>query len=198
MKNKLEQIVEKLEQELKEVKAELGKRKYARLKTGDTFELIGKKWKILDSKGIGYFCLCLDSLGNKQFDSSFNDWNPSDLRGYLYTEVFKKICEEIGEENVIEFERDLLSLDGQTEYGTCKDKVSLISIDEYREYRSLIPNFEEWWWTLTPHSTKCNDDSEWITVVSPSGDVYGRSYYYRLGVRPVCIFSSALFESEDE
>lgn len=47
MKNKLEQRVAKLEKELREVKEELGKRKYTGLKVGDTFELIEKKWKIL-------------------------------------------------------------------------------------------------------------------------------------------------------
>lgn len=205
MKNKLEQKVNELEQklnsgfkELQEIKAKLEKKKYAGSKIGDTFELIGKKWKILDSNENGAFCLCLNSLGDKEFDCSCNEWTSSNLRDYLNTEVYKKICEEIGSENVIESERDLLSLDGQTEYGTCKDKVSLISVDEYRKYRSVIPNFEEWWWTLTPYSTKCNDDTKWITVVSPDGFIRSRSCNNVLGIRPVCIFSSSLFESEDE
>lgn len=198
MKNKLEKKVAKLEQELKEVKAELGKRKYSGLKVGNTFELIGKKWKILDLNESGAFCLCMDSLGDKTFDSKCNEWASSDLRDYLNTDVYKKIIDEIGEENVIGFERDLLSLDGQSEYGTCKDFVSLISIDEYRKYRSMIPNFEEWWWTLTPYSTKCNDDARWLTVVSPDGRIVNWLYDDFYGVRPVCIFSSTLFESEDE
>ena len=198
MKNKLEQRVAKLEQELKEVKSELGKRKYAGLKAGDAFELIEKKWKILDLNENGVFCFCMESLGDKTFDSECNEWTSSNLRNYLNTDVYKKIINEIGEENVIEFDRDLSSLDGQSEYGTCKDFVSLISIDEYRKYRSMIPNFEEWWWTLTPYSTKCNNDEKWLTVVSPGGNInYGRSNIDR-GVRPVCIFSSTLFESEDE
>lgn len=198
MKNKLEQRVAKLEKELREVKEELGKRKYTGLKVGDTFELIEKKWKILGSNGNGVFCLCMESLGDKTLDSKCNEWTSSNLRDYLSTEIYKKICEEIGTENVIGFERDLLSLDGQSEYGTCKDFVSLISIDEYRKYRSMIPNFKEWWWTLTPYSTKCNDDAIWCTVVSPSGDISIRGYYDQSCVRPVCIFSSTLFESEDD
>lgn len=198
MKNKLEQRVAKLEKELREVKEELGKRKYTGLKVGDTFELIEKKWKILGSNGNGVFCLCMESLGDKTLDSECNEWTSSNLRDYLSTEIYKKICEEIGNENVIGFERDLLSLDGQSEYGTCKDFVSLISIDEYRKYRSMIPNFKEWWWTLTPYSTKCNDDAIWCTVVSPSGNVRIRCCDFQFGVRPVCIFSSTLFESEDD
>lgn len=198
MKNKLEQRVAKVEKELREVKEEFGKRKYTGLKVGDTFELIEKKWKILGSNGNGVFCLCMESLGDKTLDSECNEWTSSNLRDYLSTEIYKKICEEIGTENVIGFERDLLSLDGQSEYGTCKDFVSLISIDEYRKYRSMIPNFKEWWWTLTPYSTKCNDDAIWCTVVSPSGNVRSRCCNIQVGVRPVCIFSSTLFESEDD
>ena len=99
---------------------------------------------------------------------------------------------------MIEFERNLLSLDGQTEYGACKDFVSLISIDEYRTYRSLIPNFDEWWWMLSPYSTKCNEDSSYVSVVSPVGGFYDWGCNSGGGVRPVCIFSSTLFESEDE
>jgi hypothetical protein len=189
MRNKLEQKLNELERklddglnELKKLKAKLEAEKLAGLKIGDTFELIGKKWKILDSNENDMLCICMESLGDKTFDS----------------EIYKKICEEIGEENVIEFERNLLSLDGQTEYGACKDFVSLISIDEYRTYRSLIPNFDEWWWMLSPYSTKCNEDSSYVSVVSPVGGIGFGIYYNGSGVRPVCIFSSTLFESEDE
>ena len=205
MKNKLEQKVDELERklndglnELKVIKAKLEKKKYAGSKIGDTFELIGKKWKILDSSENGVFCLCMESLGDKTLDSKCNEWTSSNLRDFFSTEIYKKICEEIGTENVIEFERNLLSIDGQSEYGTCKDFVSLISIDEYRKYRSMIPNFEEWWWTLTPYSTKCNDDARRFAVVSPCGFVYDWDYGNFNGVRPVCIFSSTLFESKDD
>ena len=205
MKNKLEQKVDELEQklnvglkELKVIKEKLEKKKYAGLKIGDTFELIGKKWKILDSNENGVFCLCMESIGDKTFDSSCNEWTSSDLRDYLNSDIYKKIIDEIGEENVIEFERNLLSLDGQTEYGTCKDKFSLISSDEYRKYRNLIPNFDDWWWMLTPYSTKCNEDSSFIAVVTPSGSIFRSLYYSQYGVRPVCIFSSTLFESDGE
>ena len=197
MRNKLEQKLNELERklddglnELKKLKAKLEAEKLAGLKIGDTFELIGKKWKILDSNENDMLCICMESLGDKTFDSECNKWTSSNLRNYLNTEIYKKICEEIGEENVIEFERNLLSLDGQTEYGACKDFVSLISIDEYRTYRSLIPNFDEWWWMLSPYSTKCNEDSSYVSVVSPVGDINNRNYNNSNGVRPFCITDS--------
>lgn len=119
------------------------------------------------------------------------------MREYLNNDFYKKIVNEIGKENILPFERDLLSLDGQTEYGDCTDYVSLLSVDDYRQYRKLIPNNEQWWWLFTPWSTPCNGYEIQVSVVSPSGNVnYGNFCYYNFGVRPLCIFSPNLFESE--
>lgn len=168
------------------------------LKIGDTFELAGLNWKILDITDKGYMCLADKLKKSMEFDSDFNDWKSSDLRNYLNTNFLQLIVEEIGEENIIEFERDLVSLDGQAEYGTCEDKVSLLTIDEYRKHRSLIPSTNDyWWWLISPWSTKCNGYEKLITVVSSSGGISGRGCNIGYGVRPVCIFSSSIFESEE-
>lgn len=170
----------------------------AEKKISETFELAGLTWKVLDITEQGVMCLA-DFIGeDMKFDTSCNDWKVSKLRKYLNTEFYQKLVSAVGEENIIEFERNLLSLDGQTEYGTCMDKVSMINVDEYRKYRSLIPNTGDWWWTITPDSTKCNNDSRWLAVVSPSGSFFNYFYYYVNGVRPFCIFSSSIFESEEE
>ena len=55
-----------------------------------------------------------------------------------------------------------------------------------------------WWWLLTPWSTPANDYSTTNTVVSPSGYVNGVNYNNDFGVRPVCIFSSSIFESGND
>lgn len=198
MSKKLEERVALLEKEVKKLKGNNIRKINKKLTKGDEFELVGLKWKILDITEKGYICLANKLDDNKQFDSNINDWEPSDLRSYLNTEFYNKLADEVGEENIISFERNLLSLDGQTEYGTCEDKVSIISLDEYREYRKLIPNADYYWWTLTPDSTKCNDDSRWVRVVSRSGHVRGSRCDCSFGVRPFCIFSSAIFESEDK
>lgn len=164
---------------------------------GNTFELAGLKWTVLEVTEKGYMCLAERLEGSMHFGSN-NDWKESDIRKYLNGEFAEKLANEIGAENIIEFERDLLSLDGQTEYGSCTDKVSLLTFDEYRKYRNHIPNSNYWWWLLTPDSTPCNNDSAWIRVVSTSGCILFDDYYINYyGVRPVCIFSSAIFESEE-
>ena len=170
----------------------------AQKKIGETFELAGLTWKVLDITEQGLVCLA-DLIGeDMKFDTSCNDWKVSRLRNYLNTEFYQKLADEVGEDKIIEFERDLLSLDGQTEYGTCMDKVSMVNVDEYRKYRSLIPNTGNWWWTITPDSTKCNNDTAWMAVVSPSGYFFNDYYYCNVGVRPFCIFAPSIFESEEE
>lgn len=166
------------------------------LSIGDEFQLAGTAWKIIDITDTGYMCLA-ESIGNRKFDSDDNNWKTSDLRNYLNKEFLEKIEEEIGKGNVLEFERNLLSLDGQTEYGTCIDKVSLLTVDEYRKYRKYIPNADKWWWLITPWSTPCNDYSSTVAVVSPSGGVLNRGCNDNCGVRPFCIFSPSIFESEE-
>ena len=165
---------------------------------GDTFELADTTWKILDITGAGYICLA-DNIEDMEFDSNSNNWENSNLRDYLNEEFLEKIAAEIGLENIVPFERDLLSLDGQTEYGKCEDKISLLTVDEYRKYRNLIPNTKDcWWWLVSPWSTPCNDYKRAVAVVSSAGNVYDNCYCSsNRGVRPVCIFSSSIFESGD-
>ena len=178
------------EEKTKERKIPLG------LKVGDKFDLAGTNWTILDIKEDGYLCLA-DSIGDSAFDSESNNWTTSKLREHLNTEFAEKISDEIGEENIVQFNRDLMSLDGQTEYGTCLDSVSLLTVDEYRKYRQFIPNYGDWWWLASPWSTPCNNDETWAAVVSPSGNFGSNDYDCGSGVRPVCIFASAIFESEE-
>ena len=197
MAKSLEARVEALEKQFAEMKGNSAVKISKKLGVRDTFELAGLTWKILEITEDGYKCLAERLENSMQFDSACNNWTASDLRNYLNTEFLKKLEDAVGSDKIISFERDLLSMDGQTEYGKCEDKVSLLTVDEYRKHRALIPNAEYWWWTITPDSTPCNDDSRWLRVVSPSGLISSYGYGIDFGVRPFCIFASSLFESKE-
>ena len=194
----LQDQIDELKKEINALNGNNSKNKKlpAGLSIGDEFQLAGTTWKILNIAGEGYVCLA-ESIGNKEFDSDDNNWATSKLRSYLNKEFLEKLEKEIGEGNVLGFERNLLSLDGQTEYGSCTDKVSLLTVDEYRKYRKYIPNANKWWWLISPWSTPCNDYSSTVAVVSPSGRVNDNFFNDDDGVRPFCIFSSSIFESEE-
>lgn len=185
------------ENRLKEFNEEFAKfKKHYRKKPeiGGEIEIAGIRWRVLDKLESGYFVIMegFDSLST-EFDGNTNNWQSSDLRNYLNTEFLKKLEGDVGE--LPEFERDLTSLDGQTEYGKCKDKVSLLTVDEYRKYRKYLPNTDKWWWLCTPWSTKCNGYEYPVSVVTPSGNIISNYYFNDDGLRPVCIFPSSLFES---
>lgn len=194
----LQEQINDLKKEVAELKKENLVSIRKKLEIGDTFDLIGLNWKILDITDSGYVCLAETLEDEKQFDKNSSDWKKSSLREYLSGEFLEKLSDAVGKENIISFERNLLSLDGQTEYGSCEDKVSLLTVDEYRKYRNMIPNTDDaWWWIITPWSTPCNDYERSVTVVSPSGSIFSNYCDCNFGVRPFCIFSSSIFESED-
>ena len=204
MEKNLEQRVAELEkqnkemvQQLKALQGNVATKISKKLGVGDTFEVAGLKWTILDITDKGYACLADKLAKDGHFDNDCNNWQASDLRNYLNTEFYDNLSDVVGADNIIPFERDLLSLDGQTEFGTCEDKVSLLNVDEYRKYRALIPNADYWWWLITPWSTPCNGYDATVAVVSPRGGISSSVYYNNFGVRPFCIFSSSIFESEE-
>ena len=175
--------------------AEYKKRHMEKPEIGKTVEIAGMEWMILDKTEKGYFAILNGFDGEERtFDSDSNNWISSKLREELNTKFLKKIADEIGEDAVIGFDRNLLSLDGQTEYGHCEDKISLLTVDEYRKYRKLLPNMPKWWWLITPWSTPVNGCSSTDAVVSPSGFICGIICYGGNGVRPTCIFPSSIFE----
>ena len=175
------------------------KKKYQKPEVGETITVAGITWRVLDKLERGYLVISDGFYGeDRKFDGSCNNWKCSDLRKELNTDLKDKIEDELGKGALIGFERDLLSMDGQTEYGTCKDLVSLISVDEYRKYRKFLPSTDRYWWTITPDSTPCNNDSTCLRVVSPVGRINCDDYDCSSGVRPFCIFSSSIFESEED
>lgn len=186
-----------IEKKLNEVQEELAefKKHYRKApEIGEVIEIAGTEWRILDKLESGYFAIIegFESLSTK-FDNDTNNWEASDLRNYLNIEFLNKIESDIGG-TLPEFERDLTSLDGQTEYGTCRDKISLLTVDEYRKYRKYLPNMDKWWWLLTSWSTTCNGYDYPVAVVSPRGDIYDGICYNGRGVRPVYILKSNIFE----
>lgn len=189
------------EKRLSELNKEFSELKKALRKApgiGGTIEIAGSEWTVLDKTDIGYLAIMrgFESLGT-EFDKKSNNWKNSELRDYLNTKFLEKVESDIGKGILPEFERDLLSLDGQKEYGKCTDKVSLLTVDEYRKYREYLPNTDKWWWLCTPWSTVCNECEYTVAVVSPSGFISSSNYDNYCGVRPVCIFPSSIFESEE-
>ena len=127
----------------------------------------------------------------KKFDSNNNNWRISSIRGFLNGEYLEEIENVFGKDRIVEHAVDLLSLDGLDDYGTSNDKVSLLTIDQYRKYRKVLgENLDNLWWLLTPNSTPSGDSSRCVRCVGSYGDVFYFDCGYDRGVRPFFILQS--------
>lgn len=171
------------------------KKKAQKIARGNIVTVAGDEWLILKAEDQKVYCLHKNLMNEKKFDSNCNDWKESNLREFLNYDFYNRLRDGVGKENILPITTNLLSLDGQTEYGQCEDYVSLLTVDLYRENRDIIPNTGEWWWLATPWSTKCNGYETAVCVVSPRGIILNDSCDDDLAVRPFCIFDSRIFES---
>ena len=138
------------------------------------------------------------------FRSAFgktNNFEESDVLKKLKKDFLPQIIEAVGEDNVCEFEIDLTTLDGLKSYGTIKSKVSLPTLDFYRENVEIFDKYNPdiWWWLATPFSAEPHyKNCYWVECVSPSGGVVNNVYYNNFGVRPLLIFVSNIYVSCEE
>ena len=138
------------------------------------------------------------------FRSTFgktNNFEKSDILKKLNKDFLPVIFKAVGEDNVCEFETDLITLDGLKTYGAIKSKISLPTLDFYRENVEIFDKYNPgtWWWLSTPFSAEPHyKDCWWAECVSPSGLIYGNIYDYGNGVRPLLIFVSDISVSCEE
>lgn len=165
---------------------------------GDIVSIAGNPYTVLDKdfQG-GVFLFSKNILFEEAFDKyNCNNWATSSLRKHLNGDFLEELKEKIGAGNILEFERDLTSDDGLKDYGTCKDKVSLITCNEYRRYRTVskddIGLKDKWWWTATPYSTPYSSHSYNVRNTNTDGSLsYIHAYYGHTGVAPcLCLLSS--------
>ena len=136
---------------------------------------------------------------NEEFDDDCTDYKKSSLRELCDGEILNEFVAEFGEDNICENEAGLVTVDGQEVFGKLLTKVRPVTFDEGRKYNELLVNKDlpDWYWTCTSLSTAERDWPYSVAVVSPSGSFYYVNCLSSGGVRPVCIFSSSIFESEE-
>jgi len=162
---------------------------------GSFIKYAGIEWVVLNRTASKVMVLAKHRLFNRAFDTNeSNNWSKSSLRKELnnfneqgFQRGFEH-TENINKNDLVEFERDLTTDDGMTDYGKCKDYISLISCEEYRKFRKLIPNADDWWWTLTGDSLVY---SHLVRFVYSIGSLnYNIAYFGNIGVRPLCVLKS--------
>ena len=192
---KAKELVELLEKQEKADKVAL-----STLKRGDVFHTTEKrKYKVLEQYGDTTKIISLDLVKEKVEFGDTSDYKTSKVKKLCDTEILKDFEEEFGAENIETHTADIITADGQ-KLGTVDCKIRPITFDEARGYTDITPNpcLNDWYWTLSPWSTKERGWEKALSDVSPSGNVFNDYCRNENGVRPVCILKSNIFVSKAE
>lgn len=157
-----------------------------KLNIGEHFIYNGIEFICLDIIDGNYLAMTAKPWAEIPFDvDNHNDWRKSSLRRVLNSEFL----DLLDRDHLIKQTSDLIADNGDRAYGTSEDYVTILSCDQYRKYRDLVPLFDEWMWTLTPWT--CNTSgSYYVRTVGTTGNVNNNGANYSHGVAPACLFSS--------
>lgn len=174
-------------------------RKLEALKNGRVFNYAGVNWVKLDDLNGGALVLSADSVFRRAFDTDGkNNFAVSSLNRELNGDFLEALCREgAKKEDFVPLVLDLTSDDGMKDYGVTSAMIGLLTCEQFRKYRALIPNLnaEDWWWLLTPDSC-LPQYGHLVRFVSSDGtlslyDAYGGNG----GVRPLCILKYGILVS---
>ena len=183
------------------------------LERGDTFTLAGINWLVLGvnpkaypNSNDHYLVEATDDLFRAAFDEGGNNnWSTSSLRARLNGPFLEELVEKCPalSDAIIPLYRDLTADDGLKDYGSCLDKVTMLTDEEYRQTRDLHPAPENWRWLITPDSTPSGGGSAYARIVHSDGSLgLVNAYYGHRGVRPALLLNPKILVSvpdgEDE
>ena len=172
-------------------------KKITNVQDGETFKIGGIEFIKFPATAEGVPVVARDLQKAMTFGDN-NDLRESKVLRWLREEFLPKIVAAIGEENLVSFKTDLTTMDGLDNYGVMESKISLPTMDFYRQNVEIFDKHpvKEWWWLATPESCQPHDDPYWILSVAPSGFIDHLDYYFSsYGVRPFLILKSSIFES---
>lgn len=163
------------------------------LKPGDTFKDIdGAEWILWYwTKDGNAAILKKENLRTMRFGEN-NNYNGSSVDKHLSNTYLKELERKFGAENIVEHEVDLLSLDGEDDYGTIRRKVSIPTFDIYRKHKKTVKKFLGKSFLLaTPDSTPSGVGSRCVLCAFTNGCVGYRWYHNECGVRPYLILKKS-------
>ena len=177
------------------------------LKRGQTFFGAGIQWLVLghtnSSQGLPIVTHIVSTgiVERRAFDEkNRNDLGVSTLLDYLNGEFLERLEDAFGEGAVAEQFIDLTSNDGLKDYGNVKTKVGLLTEEEYRQHRDILPPLgdEGWWWLATPYSTERAGYPSLVRYVYSDGTlIHSYAYSGTYGVPPALYLKSDISVSLD-
>ena len=172
------------------------KRRLSDLEPGNVFkDSKGTEYIVCRHGNFGTYVIRKKLLDERMKFGDTNDWRESEIREYLNRDYLLEIEKEFGMDNIVKFERDLISLDGYDDYGTCADKVSLMNVLEYMKYHRCIGDCDCYYALITPDSTPSGCSADYVRCVSGDGNVNYGWCSGDFGVRPFFVLKSSIYVS---
>ena len=173
------------------------------VRKGERFVLNGVAFIKLDEDREASFVVSEDVvLKGIAFDTQERE----DRNNYMCSGIQEGLDEWASEheeiyEAALERPIDLLSMDGMTDYGKPEVSVRMLTVDEYRKYRALIPLTDEVYWLATAYSTPSSPRSGayYAYYVDASGALdYSSVHHPGFAARPAFYLKSSIFVSVDD
>jgi len=123
---------------------------------------------------------------------NLNDWRTSTIRKDLNENFLSalKAAGKIDTDKIVVTEWDLSDHQGGAGYGTSRDKIGLLSQEQFEKYAEKdLLELDDWWWLITPYAGY----SYYARLVGTDGALY---YYHAYvgggGVRPAFRLESGI------
>lgn len=172
------------------------KRRLGDLNPGDVFRGVSEtEYIVCEHTDIGTYVVRNEILDKNMEFGATNDWRESEIREYLNDKYRCYLNGDFGAKNIVSFERNLISLDGYNDYGTCSDAVSMMNILEYMKYHKYIGNCDSYYALITPDSTSSGCSAGSVRCVGVGGLVNYDWCNRDFGVRPFFVLKSDIFIS---
>ena len=165
---------------------------------GETFKIGDISFiKFADKDGI-VTAVAKDVVHTSKFGGN-NNFAESEVLDWLTINILPKLISAVGEENILDIETDLTTLDGVKTFGKTLSKISLPTLDFYREHTEIFDKYklDNWFWLATAWSAYPHYESTCVLVVAPSGFINVNYCLNYFGVRPLLRFVSSIFVSKE-
>ena len=170
---------------------------------GEKFEFCGYKWICLDPSyyGDGILAIMANLYTNQQGDKYFK-FNENGDGNYKNSKIRNVILEDlaqrIGTDKLIPKNIDLIADNGDDSLGFDIGYVSLMTADDFRKYRKLLPSYnDEYIWTCTPWKIDNSGRAVGVRLCSAGngGGLYNYHAITSYGVAPLIIINPTIFQS---
>lgn len=170
---------------------EFGKTRLGDAKPGEVVKIGDREYIVLEHDDNKTLVITKEFVTEMSFGNS-SDYKKSKVRKYVTEIFYAELCNVVGKKNIYSHKVNLMCDDGSNKNDYVEDFVSILTTEEYRRYRELIPAYGDRWWTASAVTVLCENYSRDVCCVYSNGTVGWSDCGYSSGVRPFCVLDSSI------